>query len=110
MAAKSTKDELRELFLEMEIATKSDIREIVEDVFHEQITEYHNDMVMPEINKLKDKNDIIISALKKLKETVDELKARISFIKSEIRNLKSDLAVTVTRKEFEKFKSQILRN
>jgi uncharacterized coiled-coil DUF342 family protein len=123
MAAKSTKDELRELLLEMgmatkkDIPTKKDIREIVEDVFHEQITEYHNDMAMPEINNLKqeikqlnDRNELIISAIKTLKDAIDNIKTSISRLKSEIRNLKADLADTISRKEFDKFKSQILRN
>jgi len=93
-----------------DIPSERNIKEIVGDVFHEQITQYHNDMVIPEINKLQQKDDAIIDALKILKDAVDELKGVMSHLKSEIRNLKVDLTFLVTRKEFEKFKSQVLRN
>lgn len=127
--AVSIKDQLREVLSEMGVATRDDVKtivretitemdipnrkqakKIVEDVFHEQITEYHSDMIMPELSKLEQKDNKIIDFLKILKDTTDRLKTNISFIKSDIRDLKAELSLTVSRREFEKFKAQVLRN
>jgi hypothetical protein len=105
----ATKADIKDTMVEMDVATKKDvptqkdIKKVVEDVFHEQISQYHTDMVKPEISLLH-------KLVKQIAEKMDELKADVSHINSEIKNLKSDLSVTITRKEFERFKTQILRN
>ena len=87
---KAVKDETKNL------PTKKD----VEDIVFNQLSEFHTNMIKPDINILEGK-------MGKLEIGLQEVKVEMSFLKDEVKGLKADLSTTVSKKEFGQFKRRI---
>ncbi len=80
----------------------------VEDIVHNQLTEFHANMTLPEISKLRNemqdgfKQTAI--GFKQVNKRLDKLESGVSFIKDDVKNLKLD---TPTRHEFEDLKHRV---
>jgi tetrahydromethanopterin S-methyltransferase subunit G len=80
--------------------TKSDllaIKKIVDDSFHENISEYHAAMVKPEFDAINTRFD-------KLEHKVD---AHYTWLKDDIKGLTSDMSTSVSKAEFNRLKDRV---
>ena len=75
----------------------SSIKKVVGDVFHEQISEYHANMVKPEFEKIDQR-------FEKIDQRFDRLEAQV---KDEINGLKGEFSQQVSKKEFNQLKSKV---
>ncbi|CAN5320939.1 hypothetical protein BH10PAT1_BH10PAT1_3230 [soil metagenome] len=75
-------------------ATKKD----VEDIVHNQLTEFHANMTKPELDKLNDKADSLTSVVKANSNDIAEVKRDIHYIKDDINNIEFELSNKMHRK------------
>ena len=84
--------------------TKVEVRKIVSDEVHNQLTNYHADMVQPEFDKIDKRFEKVDERFDNLENNV---KNNHGWLKDEINGLKSDLSTTVSKKEFGKLKAKV---
>jgi len=82
----------------------SSIKKVVGDVFHEQISEYHANMVKPEFEKIDQRFEKIDQRFEKIDQRFDRLEAQV---KDEINGLKGEFSQQVSKKEFNQLKSKV---
>lgn len=82
------------------LPNKKEVKQIVKDEVFNQLSEFHTNMIKPDINVLEGK-------MGKLEIGLQEVKVEISFLKDEVKGLKADLSTTVSKKEFGQFKRKI---
>ena len=91
--------------------TKVEVRKIVSDEVHNQLTNYHADMVQPEFDKIDKRFEKVDERFEKVDERFDNLENNVKnnhgWLKDEINGLKSDLSTTVSKKEFGKLKAKV---
>lgn len=106
----SKKDLLQAL---RDLPTKRDVRQIVKDEVHEQMSEFHAEITRPGIEKLRKEVKIgfnkVDSRFTKLDSKLAKQKVEISAIRDDIKGLKADLSDTPSRKQFEKLKRKVNR-
>lgn len=73
------------------------IGKVVDDKLHENLTNYHADMIQPQFDKIN-KEIVLIK---------NELKATRNELKDEIKGLKGEFSQQVSKIEFNKFKTKV---
>jgi len=75
------------------LATKKDI----DDIFHENISEFYVGKIVPEFDKLRGE----------MNTRFDKVDTEITFIKRDISDIKADLSLTPSREEFTELKAKL---
>jgi hypothetical protein len=81
-------------------ATKEDVGDIV----HEQLTNYHAEMISPEIKRLGESME---AGFKQVNSRLDKGESDIHWLKDEVRGLKEDFALTPSQGESKELKRDI---
>lgn len=76
----------------------------VEDIVHQQLSEFHANMTVPEINQLRDE---VRQAIGQVNSRLNSLKGGQSHLKDEIKGLLAELSTTPSRAQFEKLKARV---
>jgi hypothetical protein len=103
------------------VATKEDVRQIVgeeirtrglatkgqvEDSVHHQLTEFHADMTLPQIQGFRQAME---EGFGELGGKINQLAAEVSYLKDEVRGLKAEFAATPSRRDLEELKHKVER-
>lgn len=88
-------------------ATKSDLagfptKKDVEDIVHNQLTEFHAGMIQPKLDRLN-------GQLERVERKVDRLSSEVSHLGNEIDGLKAEFSTTPSRSEFQQLKTRVRR-
>jgi DNA-binding transcriptional MerR regulator len=78
----------------------------VEDIVHTQLTEFHAEMIKPEIEQLRMETT---TQFQKLDKRMTQLETHISHVRDDIQGLKAELSDTPSRAEFEELKRKVNR-
>lgn len=80
-----------------DLATKKDVK----DIIHNELTEFHSNITIPELKKLNDKIDGVEKSLSgkigDLELKVDKLQVDMRFVKEEVKTLNADVTVASFR-------------
>ncbi len=84
--------------------TKNDVKKIVDDSIHHQLSEFHVGMIKPELKGLEKR---LNSRLDKVDAGINTLEVGQSYLKDQINGLKADLSDTPSRRQFEQLTARV---
>ena len=94
-----------------DLPTKKDVRSIVSDEVHEQMSEFHAKMTMPALKDLENRLQFRFTKVDKRFASIDKRLAKLevgqAHIGDQINGLKADLSDTPSRREFEQLKARV---
>lgn len=91
------KDDLKDF------ATKAD----VENIVHDQLTQYHADMVAPEIERLGKDIRSLQGGITELNDNMQNVKNDVRWMKDDVEGIKAEISTTPNRHEFESLRARV---
>lgn len=86
------------------LPTKKDVKKILKDEIFVQLSEFHANLIKPDIETLKtETREGFAGVNKRLKD----VELEVSYLKDGVQGLKADLSTTVSKKEFGQFKRKM---
>lgn len=87
-----------------DLPTKKDVKKIVDDSIHHQLSEFHANMTKPALKGLEKR---LNSRFDKVESRLDNLEVGQALLKDKLDGLTADLSDTPSRRQFEKLKARV---